>query len=151
MGIRILQLSLNNSRFSLMAETGIKIPKFQNLFFDFARLEVGKKYNEENVVVNTASDYKVVEIDENFKIITLSIAEQEVDEEKIMFIVKHAIKIVVSEKIEKIAGRDDFQEGIFLLKEGDSITVTMACEKATFTAARVNKKLYLVKEYPEYL
>lgn len=68
-----------------------------------------------------------------------------------MFIVKHAIRITTSEKVEKIAGREAYQEGIFLLEEGDSITVTMACEKATFTAVKVNRKMYLVKEYPEYL
>ena len=41
-------------------------------------------------------------------------------------------------------------EIIFLLKEGDSITVTMVCEKATFTAVKIKEKLYLVKEYQEY-
>lgn len=150
MSIRLLQLVSDSNRFSLMAETGIKIPKYQDLYLEFARVEVEKKYNEENVVVYTASDYKILEVDEEFKFITLSISEEAVQEDQIMFIVKHAGKISTSKNVEKIAGREDEAEGIFLLKEGDSITVTMVCEKATFTAVKIKEKLYLVKEYQEY-
>lgn len=151
MGIRLLQLILTNDKYSLNVETGIKLSQIKNLFFDFAKLEVVNESNDGIDIISVVSDYKVVDLDNEFKIITLSTSEKEVEEEKIMFIVKYAIRIVTSNNIEKIAGRTGFQEGIFILKEGDSITVTMACEKATFTVARVNKKLYLVKEYPQYL
>ena len=151
MGIRLLQLNVTNNKFCLMAETGIKISRFQNLFFDFARLNIKMEYNDENDVISTVSNYEAVDVDDDFKIIILSISERKVEEDEIMLIVKHAIRITTSEKVEKIAGRESYQEGIFLLNEGDSITITMACEKATFTAAKVNKKMYLVKEYPEYL
>lgn len=151
MGIRLLQLSVTNNKFCLIVETGIKISQFQNLFFDFSRLEIKKECNDGNDIISTVSSYEAVDVDDEFKIIKLFISEEVVEEEKIMFIVKHAIRIITSDKVEKIAGREGYQEGIFLLEEGDSITVTMACEKATFTAVRVNKKMYLLKEYPEYL
>lgn len=151
MGIRLLQLILTNDKYSLNVETGIKPSQIKNLFFDFAKLEVIDESNDGKDIISIVSDYKVVDLENEFKIITLFSSEKEIEEEKIMFIVKYAIRIVTSNNIEKIAGRTGFQEGIFLLKEGDSITVTMACEKATFTAVRVNKKLYLVKEYPQYL
>lgn len=150
MGIRLLQLGLD-SRYRLDAQTGIKIPRFQHLYFDFARVEVEKENDEDNVVISTASQYKIRDLDDEFKIITLSMPKEDVQEDQIMFIVKYAFNIFFSENVEKIAGRDDKAEGIFLLKEGDSITIRTAYENATFTAARVSNKLYLVKEYPEYL
>lgn len=70
MGIRLLQLSVTNNKFCLMVETGIKISQFQNLFFDFSRLEIKKEYNDEIDVISTVSNYEAVDVDDDFKIVT---------------------------------------------------------------------------------
>lgn len=151
MSIRLIQIVLDHQGIPRI-NSGIRfqMKHFGTIYYNFANIRIDTEGEIRDVLVETAFDYCVKDIDDEFKSIELKLKpdnqEAQNEENSVMLIVTSAFNITYNDDIEKIAGISP-EEGIFLMKEGSSIVISIAGINAIYTVVRIKGKLYLVKEY----
>lgn len=146
MGFRIMQLQNQIGGKETEIIQGIALdygPQFLEFgCFNFSGLFAVSKENNTTKIQN----YNVRELEDGFKdiLIYAPLEEEEFIEEGIFLIIKYAYRIKPGKGVKKIAGRYS-DEGVFLLKPGNKITVTMGSRTEEYGCSIFEDKVYLVR------
>lgn len=142
MGYRIMQLQKEIMGRKYEVIQGIPLGlKPKN--FEFASLDAIGEGQRATIQIR---DYSVKDFSDGYKKISLFLPEKDeaVEEEGILLIVEYIPQIKYSGK--KIAGRYS-EEGIFLLKSGDTIKIERNLVTEEYFATQHENQMYLVEKY----
>lgn len=146
MGYRIMQLQNQIGGEETEIIQGISLeygPKFLGFgYINFCGVFAVSKENN----ITKIQNYDVRALEDGFKdiLIYAPLKEEGFIEDGIFLIIKYANRIRPGKGVERIAGRYS-EEGVFLLKPGSKITVTMGSRTEEYGCSRFEDKVYLVR------
>lgn len=145
MGYRIMQLQNQIGGDETEIIQGISLD-YSLRFLEFGYFNFFSVSEKKENNITKIQDYDVKEMGDGFKniLIYAPLKEEEFREESIFLIIEHAYRIRPGEGVERIAGRYS-EEGVFLLKPGNKITVTMGSRTEEYACSKFEDKVYLLK------
>ena len=151
MGFRIMQLRYRTDSNEANIENGILLKRpYQQIYVAFGEIESMYKPYEHDLKIFEIHEYEVKDLGDGYKKIMLNLPNTvKVEKEEAIFVIIHfANSIQISNGVKKIAGRYP-NEGIFVLKPNDKISVKKGSLTEEFAALQFENKMYLVKVHTD--
>ncbi len=151
MGLRIMQLEYKRGSNEVDVQQGILLKKpYLQRYDSFGEIESIFKPCLYDLKIFKIHEYEVQELGDGYRKIKLNpptVVDVE-KEEAILVIVEYSEKIFTTKRVKKIAGRYP-NEGIFILKPNDKISVKKGSVTEEFAALKFENKMYLVKVHTD--